>query len=85
VLRHEGCRAALYSVYLLASTALHSVYLLTKPLCYATKVVALLFEMRVGLEAGDRALKAAESAVAALNGREDIVKEEVVNKIKQMK
>ena len=39
----------------------------------------------MGLEAGDRALKAAESAVAALNGREDIVKEEVVNKIKQIK
>ncbi len=56
----------------------HSVYLLTKPLCCATKVVALLFEMRVGLEAGNKALKAAESAVAALNGREDIVKEEVV-------
>ena len=80
MLRHEGCRAALYSVYLLTSTALHSVYSLTKPLFYATKVVALLFEMRVGLEAGDRALKVAESAVAALNGREDIVKEEVVKK-----
>jgi hypothetical protein len=37
----------------------------------AKKVVALLFEMRVGLERGDAARKAAEAAMAKVAGRQD--------------
>ena len=44
----------------------------------AKKVVALLFEMRVGLEKGDKALKTAAAAVAKVTGRQDeAVKDEM--------